>query len=503
MKSEYKLQFLSDGEFEALSLVNPRYRNTKDDLGFADKATNRIFVRKTGVKPLDMFVTNHEIEEILAKNSSHEDEFGIRHKKVFKDIIAPYILPAITALAGGAFLGPLIGGTSGSLLGAGATTMGPALGGAVGGAVGSAASQAGTTGKVDPLKTILAGAGGSLMGVGGIPGVAASKAVGGGPLGQMLSGAQSALGFQSGAQKILSSAQPVTNAAGQAMNWGETAGAAPYLNNVPITTSGALNNALGSQAFNASQALGFAANGLPANLASAQRMGGTALPTSGSQAGAPVGTSQTGMGTTTAPVTPAIGSAGQIGTQAGTQAATKTPLLQKLFGGDWRQALIGGGISMLGNMGSPQETFTPDQSALFQDLTQRIQSGAQVQLTPAQQQAITSNYDSQLQTAKQNVMDRYKYLRPGSDISNDSQLKEALLELEGDFAEQKANALAAAQLGLSQQQTQMMSELAAMDVYSIAMKAGISTQEAAQFKNMMSQLGFMIASGGGQSIYSQ
>ena len=51
---EYRIQFLDDKKFEALSLVNPRYINTKDDLGFADTVTNRIFVRKTGIKPLNV-----------------------------------------------------------------------------------------------------------------------------------------------------------------------------------------------------------------------------------------------------------------------------------------------------------------------------------------------------------------------------------------------------------------------------------------------------------------
>ena len=108
---EYRLQFLDDKKFEALSLVNPRYANTKDDLGFADMVTNRIFVRRTGVDFVDQFVTSHEIEEILAKNSEHQDQFNIRHKK---GGAARNILPTI--LGGLAYLvNPVLGAAVGAL----------------------------------------------------------------------------------------------------------------------------------------------------------------------------------------------------------------------------------------------------------------------------------------------------------------------------------------------------------------------------------------------------
>jgi hypothetical protein len=81
-------------------------------------------------------------------------------------------------------------------------------------------------------------------------------------------------------------------------------------------------------------------------------------------------------------------------------------------------------------------------------------------------------------------------------------LKEALIELENDFAEQKAAAITAAQLGLTQQQTAQLSELAALDINTLATQAGVSNQEAADFKNMMASLGAMVATGGQNRIYS-
>ena len=205
---------------------------------------------------------------------------------------------------------------------------------------------------------------------------------------------------------------------------------------------------------------------------------------------------------------PATAASGIVGGAANT--ATKTPILQKLLGENWGQTILGAAIPMVGNMfakpmfpeGSEDVPFSPEQSQLFQETLQMVKQGANVQLNPAQQKAITANFDDALAQARQNIMDRYKMLRPGSDISNDSQFREAMLELEGDFAEKKANALAGAQLGLSTQQTQMMAELANMELGNLAMRAGISYQEAKDFKDMLGQVGFLVATSGSPVVYS-
>lgn len=469
---EYNISFMDANEFEALSMVNPRYQNTKDDFGFADTVTNRIFVRKTGLKPLDMFITAHEIEEILAKNSSHEDEFKIRHKKG-RDIFAP-IGTALLAMIPG---------------------IGPPL---------AAVAQAGYTAyKVKkeeaqpwqiPLNAAMAFAGGKMAqgSTGYQAGVETSKAAGGKLLGQTLSGAQGMLGFTPGAvTEVAKMGMPAASGMGLAPS-----AASKYTSGLgffaPSIQTGGAN--LGRQVTNVM--------GQPVTLGqTAQGAGYTApafnAPTALSSFTPPKAANIPISSTTPSPAAPAIQAGGGGGEQA-----TRTPILKKLLGENWEQTLLGASIPLAGQMFTPgPQPFNPEQSQLFQETANMVRQGAQVQLTPAQQQAITANYDTALEKARQNIMDRYKALRPGSDISNDSQLREALTELETEVAEKKANALASAQLGLSQTQTQMMSELAAMDIYTLAMKAGISSQEARDFKQMLSQLGFMVATGG-QPIYS-
>lgn len=494
MNKEFTVQFLDDKKFEALSLVNPRYQNTKDDLGFADMVTNRIFVRRTGVSFVDQFVTGHEIAEILAKNSAHQDEFNIRHKKVFKEIIAPYVLPVVGALLGGP-----AGAALGAKVGIGAT-MGSTIGGALGGAGASAIGAAGTGQPVKALPTLLAGAGGALTGASMAPGIQTSKAattaLGKAPsyTGQVFTGAQQALGFQSGAQQTLQKAgvgvtstgtpfTPIGFSGGKLIS---PASYAPSGVQVPL-------NIFQQQAPAAAQTagLGFQAPVTGTTPAQTQTLGTTTTPKIGAEAALPTGMQTAGTG---------------AGVGAG-QVATKTSMLEKLLGTNWRQTVLGASIPLLGQSimfppGSESVPFTPEQSQMFQETANMVRQGANVQLNPAQTQAITAQYDDALEQARQNIMDRYKMLRPGSDIATDSNMREALVELESEFAEKKANALAGAQLGLSAQQTAMMGELAAMEIYTLAMKAGISYQEAKDFKDMLGQMGFLVARGGQPVIYT-
>jgi len=191
MKQEiYTVRLLENKDFDKLP-----YENISDSLGFADPETGDCYIRKTGVPNWDMATIQHEIDELLANKSFHEDANGIRHKKFFKEVFLPYVAPVVAGIATGGL---------GSALGLG-TTAAKVAGGIAG---------AGTAGAVKggkPSSWLPAAAMGGLGGYGGaaaVPGfqagAAASKAAGGGILGQTLSGLQSGLGFQSGAQKIMS-----------------------------------------------------------------------------------------------------------------------------------------------------------------------------------------------------------------------------------------------------------------------------------------------------------
>ena len=223
-----------------------------------------------------------------------------------------------------------------------------------------------------------------------------------------------------------------------------------------------------------------------------------------------------------APATNQLQGGGEVSNVNQNQPATKTPFLEGLFGKDWRQTLlgsvgqgvgevikqgipaaVGGGIAAIGQATADEAKIVPPtDSALYNQVVERVQSGAQVELSPGQRTAITRNYDDALEQARQNIIERFKALRPGSDIANDSQLQGALIELENNFAEQKAAAITAAQLGLTAQQTAQLSQLASSDINYLTQVAGVSNQEAADFKRMMADFGSMVAMGGQQRVYS-
>jgi hypothetical protein len=132
---------LEDEEFDKLP-----YEGIGDSLGFADPETGDAFVRKTGVKDWDMATIQHEMDELLASGSFHTDADGIRHKKVFKEVLAPVLATVAGSMIGAPYLG--------------------ALGAPLGAMAGSAIQQKTMTGKISPLQTGLAGAAGYLGGPG-------------------------------------------------------------------------------------------------------------------------------------------------------------------------------------------------------------------------------------------------------------------------------------------------------------------------------------------------
>lgn len=108
----YEIKVLSSDEFDKLPIEETRGSRIDDSLGFGNKFTGRAFVRDSGLHDLTKYLVSHELEELMADESTHEDENGIRHKKgpkFFKDILAP--------LFGGAGGGAITGGVPGAILG--------------------------------------------------------------------------------------------------------------------------------------------------------------------------------------------------------------------------------------------------------------------------------------------------------------------------------------------------------------------------------------------------
>ena len=70
----YTIKLLSNEEFDKLP-----YKHVKTSLGLADPKAGKAFVRATGVKDWDMATISHEVDELVAKVSPHEED-GIRYK---------------------------------------------------------------------------------------------------------------------------------------------------------------------------------------------------------------------------------------------------------------------------------------------------------------------------------------------------------------------------------------------------------------------------------------
>src|SRR3990167_3628855 len=92
MGKKFTVQILSDKEFDSLP-----YKGISDSLGIADPEKGFAFVRSTGVKEWDLATLSHEIDHLVEEHGTHEDEYGIRHKK---GGFLRNIVPAILAVGG-------------------------------------------------------------------------------------------------------------------------------------------------------------------------------------------------------------------------------------------------------------------------------------------------------------------------------------------------------------------------------------------------------------------
>ena len=119
----FEIKVLKNDEFDNLPLEVTRGSEIHDSLGFADQRTGKAYVRYTSHPELQKYLINHELEELMMAESSHEDENGIRHKKgpkFFKDIFLPLFgQVAGSAITGGDPTGGAAGGALASLFSGG------------------------------------------------------------------------------------------------------------------------------------------------------------------------------------------------------------------------------------------------------------------------------------------------------------------------------------------------------------------------------------------------
>ena len=152
---KYQINVMSDKEFFKVAKSDPRYEEVDDtNLGFADPERGKAYVRFSSWPDLMKGTMLHEFEHLVEndcpKGKAHEDRHGIKHKKFFKQGVAP-LLPYIGAVGGSVIPG-----------------LGNVLGGALGGALGGGIKGAATGGKGGFGKGALTGGltGGAIGGVG-------------------------------------------------------------------------------------------------------------------------------------------------------------------------------------------------------------------------------------------------------------------------------------------------------------------------------------------------
>ena len=186
---KYTVKIVTPKEWERLIDSNPRYQHAEDSVGFADPQTRTGYVMNTGVHHLNRYLLSHEFEHLVEAHATDEDEFGVRHKKFFKQILAPIVAPYIAPFIQKGFSGEALKDVGRNLLatGGGFLTGGPvgAITGTVGQSLRNAANPEGS-----PLTGRSAlGAAGTGAGVGGIGAAGANLlGVGSGATASPLSG---------------------------------------------------------------------------------------------------------------------------------------------------------------------------------------------------------------------------------------------------------------------------------------------------------------------------
>jgi hypothetical protein len=147
----FTIQLLPSAQFDRLPY------KTEGALGLADYKHGKAYVRRTGIPAVDLLNINHELQELLADVSPHEED-GIRYKKggAARSIVPMVLGTIVGTFTGMPWLGAAIGGASGFGMGAYATSNHPELGwqapvfgalsGAAGGYGGTTALQGGMAG---------------------------------------------------------------------------------------------------------------------------------------------------------------------------------------------------------------------------------------------------------------------------------------------------------------------------------------------------------------------
>lgn len=181
----YKVQFLSDDEFNLLPA-----KNVHTKVGVAYPETGEAFVRSSGSRLVDVFTAMHELEHLQGDDLG--EHFDAENKCYYKDFgqtlayaapIALSFIPGVGPAIGGALssMGGGLAGALGSVPGVGSMLGGAAqsIGGGLGAALGIGGSGAGS-GYAANAGRIGSEMGGYGIGSGTAAGSAAASGFGGG-----------------------------------------------------------------------------------------------------------------------------------------------------------------------------------------------------------------------------------------------------------------------------------------------------------------------------------
>ena len=248
MSSTIQIKFLSLDEMANARDIDERYENVGvDNLGFADKDKNRVYVR-AGLEPqLQTLLIDHELSHLFELEGTDEDEHGIRHKK--KGGFMKIFMPIIGAILGSILMpgvGTALGlGGLGGAAGLGAAT---GVGSMLGGVAGSSA-----TGKPNWLGNAVGGAASGVgaglgsLASGGLPsgaGITMGQGAGGG------SGAFSEVLGQTAGNGLSQATNSALGSAGSLMGQGAGQATGSSLGNIGSLAGSAFGNmfsgALGS-----------------------------------------------------------------------------------------------------------------------------------------------------------------------------------------------------------------------------------------------------------------
>ena len=167
-----------------------------------------------------------------------------------------------------------------------------------------------------------------------------------------------------------------------------------------------------------------------------------------------------------------------------------------MFGKNPQQTLLGAGLEGMGQFGI-QTPNMPDINELpsVQALRQ-FNFNSVGELDPALEQAINNDFQRIEDKETQDMIARYKSLRPGADIESDSNFKRDLMELQRMQGQRRADAMAKYRFQMIQQNLQMsqaelaqMQDMAQMDIQMIMGQMGLDYADAQKFKDTFSRLG--------------